>query len=114
MEKQIKVELLPEAIEFIDTLDEASRKKVFFNISKTRSGFKGEWFEKMTGTDDIWEFRTLYKKQYIRLFAFWVSTKTETTLIICTNGLIKKTAKTPDEQIEKAEKLKREYLKDKK
>ena len=31
----------------------------------------GEWFRKMTGTDDIWEFRTLYNNQYIRLFAFW-------------------------------------------
>ena len=100
MEKIISVELLTDATEFIETLDEASRKK--------------EWFEKMIGTDDIWEFRTLYKKQYIRLFAFWVSTKSETTLIICTNGLIKKTAKTPDEQIERAERLKKEYLKDKK
>ena len=48
-----------------------NKGKVFFNIRKTRMGMTGEWFRKMTGTDDIWEFRTLYNNQYIRLFAFW-------------------------------------------
>jgi phage-related protein len=114
MEKDINVTFLSDAAEFLDSLDEASRKKVFFNISKTKAGLRGEWFEKMIGTDEIWEFRTLYNKQYIRLFAFWLSTKSETTLIICTHGLIKKTAKTPASEIEKAERLKQEYLKDKK
>ena len=112
MERIINVGLLSDAEKFIENLDEATRKKVFFNIGKTKAGLKGEWFEKMNGTDDIWEFRTLYNKQYIRLFAFWTNNKTRDVLIICTHGLIKKTTKTPEPEIEKAERLKKEYLKD--
>ena len=53
MSKPIAVEFLPEAQKFLDELDEKSRKKVFFNIRKTVEGYKGEWFKKMPGTDEI-------------------------------------------------------------
>ena len=70
----------------------------------------GEWFRKMTGTDDIWEFRTLYNNQYIRLFAFWDKKDQPQNLIICTHGLLKATAKTPKGEIEHAEQLKTLYF----
>lgn len=73
-------------------------------------GLKGEWFEKMKGTDELFEFRTLYNRQYIRLFAFWDTRDNKKTLIICTHGLIKKTDKTPNAEIEKAERLKKQYF----
>src|ERR1035438_2655239 len=97
--------LLPEATEFIHRMDEKTREKVFFNIKKTRLGLTGEWFRKMPGTNEIWEFRTLFNKQYIRLFAFWDKRHKEQTLIICTHGLLKTTAKTPKSEIEHAEQL---------
>jgi phage-related protein len=56
-----------------------------------------EIFKKLE--DDIWEFRTLYQRQTIRLFAFWDKSD---TLVITTHGLIKKTQKTPKKEIEKA------------
>ena len=110
MEKPIDVLLMPEAEKFINSLDDEARKKVFFNIRKTLQGLKGEWFEKMKGTDHLYEFRTLYNRQYIRLFAFWDTRNEKKSLIICSNGLLKKTAKTPDTVIEKAERARKMYL----
>lgn len=106
----LEVSFLPEATAFINSLGEKARDKVFFNIKKTRMGLSGEWFQKMSGTDDIWEFRTLYNKQYIRLFAFWDKRDKQQTLIICTHGLLKTTDKTPKSEITHAEQLKVLYF----
>ena len=65
----------------------------------------------LTGTDDIWEFRTLYNRQYIRLFAFWDKRDKQQTLIICTHGLLKTTPKTPKDEIVHAERVKALYFK---
>ena len=110
MSKPIAVEFLPEAQKFLDELDEKSRKKVFFNIRKTVEGYKGEWFKKMPGMDEIWEFRTLHYEMYIRLLAFWDSTGSSKTLIVCTNGFVKTAAKTPNAEIERAEKFRKAYM----
>ena len=63
-------------------------------------------FKKLTV--DIWEFRTLYNKTHYRLFAFW--DKDETTFVVATHGLIKKTDKTPYGDLEKAERLRKDYF----
>ena len=110
MENLIEVRLMKEAEEFLESLDKNTKEKVSFNIRKTMQGLKGEWFEKMKGTDELFEFRTLYNRQYIRLFAFWDTRDNKKTLIICTHGLIKKTDKTPNAEIEKAERLKKQYF----
>jgi len=57
---------------------------------------------------DIWEFRTKYKSKQIRLLAFW--DKQSKSLIICTHGFIKKTQKLPKKELNKAIKLRKEYL----
>ena len=59
---------------------------------------------------EIWEFRTLYNKTQYRLFAFWDKTGSTDTVVISTHGIIKKTGKTPQEEIEKAENLMRQYF----
>ena len=110
MQNQIEVRLMKEAEDFIARLDSNTREKISFNIRKTIMGLKGEWFEKMKGTDGLFEFRTLYNRQYIRLFAFWDTRDNKKTLIICTHGLVKKTDKTPTADIEQAERLKKEYF----
>ncbi len=46
---ELAVRLLPEATEFIHSMDEKTREKVFFNIRKTLMGLTGEWFQKMPG-----------------------------------------------------------------
>ncbi len=42
---------------------------------------------------------------HYRLFAFWDKTGNTETVVISTHGLIKKTDKTPQGEIDKAEKL---------
>jgi phage-related protein len=110
---KIEVVLLDEARVFLYNLDEKARNKVLADIRKTEAGFRGDWFKKMSGTDDIWEFRTLFNKTYYRVFAFWYKKDGKETLIVCTNGLVKKTDKTPSGEIDRAERIKQDYLKDK-
>ena len=106
----IHVRLLKDAEEFLDCIDEKSRKKIMTDMRKTVAGLRGDWFRKMPGTDGLWEFRTLFNKIQYRVFAFWDTREKEKTLIICTHGLIKKTDRTPAQDIEKAERIKHEYL----
>ena len=63
------------------------------------------YFSKMSGTDDIWECRIKQGSNIYRIFAFWKGNE-----IILTHGFIKKTQKTPRNEIEKAENYKKDYL----
>ncbi len=99
---------LTEARDFLLELDEKSRDKIIFNIDKSKIKNDSELFKKLQG--EIWEFRTLYNKTYFRIFAFWDKTEKIETLVLATHGLIKKIGKTPEKEIEKAEKLRLRYF----
>jgi phage-related protein len=99
------------AKEFLDTLDDKTRRKVIYNIWKSRDVNDTELFKKLDG--NIWEFRTKFLTNQIRLLAFWDKTDKEETLVIATHGFIKKTQKTPKSEIEKAEKIRKQYFKGK-
>ena len=103
-----EVELLPEASEFIDKLDSKTRIKVLYNIKKSQEIQEKSLFKKLN--QNIWEFRTLYNRRSIRLFAFWVKRGKKEVLVICTHGIIKKTSKIPSKDIDKAEQIRKEYL----
>ena len=64
---------MPEALEFIDSLEPKARNKVLYNLSKAQEIQNQELFKKLDG--EIWEFRTLYNSMSYRccrdLFA-WV------------------------------------------
>ena len=108
MKAKFRVEFLVDAAEFIDKLDEKTRDKVIYNIQKARVSNDKELFRKLKG--EIWEFRTLYNKTHYRLFAFWDKTDNIETVVISTHGLIKKTDKTPQGEIDKAENARRQYF----
>jgi len=108
---KFRVVFLEEANEFLDGLDEKSRDKIFYNIWKARSTNDKELFKKLH--DEIWEFRTKYNKTYYRLFAFWDKTDTTDTIVISTHGLVKKTDKIKKSEIERAEKLRKDYFNEK-
>jgi phage-related protein len=55
----------------------------------------------------------LYNSKAYRLFAFWDTSKKNDTVVISTHGILKKTQKTPTKEIEKAENIRIEYLKNK-
>ena len=109
--KKFKTIFLEEAVEFIGSLSEQARNKIFYNIDKVEGGIKSnDLFKKLDGTD-IWEFRTLYNGIQYRLFAFW-DTEAE-TLVVATHGIVKKVWKVPSKEIAKAEAIREEYFKSK-
>lgn len=66
-----------------------------------------ELFKKLENSE-IWEFRTLFNGNCYRLFSFW-DTETE-TLVIATHGIVKKSQKTPQKEIAKAEEIRKQYF----
>jgi phage-related protein len=52
----------------------------------------------------------MYNKTHFRIFAFWDKTNVNHTLVLTTHGIIKKTEKTPEKEIEKAEKIRLKYF----
>jgi phage-related protein len=108
MTARFRVKFLVDAAEFIDKLDEKTRDKVIYNIPKERVSNDKELFKKLKG--EIWEFRTLHNKTHYRHFAFWDKTGNTETVVISTHGLTKKTDKTPQAEIDKAENIRRQYF----
>ena len=103
-----EIELLPEAIDFLEKLDNKSREKIYYNLKKSQFIYDNELFKKLN--EYIWEFRTLYNGKSFRMFAFWDRIDGIETVVIATHGLVKKTQKTPQKEIEKAEEIRRNYF----
>ena len=112
MRPNFEIELLPEAIEFLDNLEEKTREKIYYNIKKTQFINDNELFKKIS--EFIWEFRTLYNNKAYRLFSFWDKIDGRETLVVATHGILKKTQKTPPKEIKKAEEIRKQYLNNKK
>ena len=109
--RKLKVALMDEAREFIDSLPEKAQKKITYNLLKVEGGeIDKELFKKLENSE-IWEFRTLFNGTCYRLFAFW-DTEIE-ALVVATHGIVKKTQKTPKNEIEKAEALRIKYFNNK-
>lgn len=107
MEK-FQIVLLEEARIFLQDIPKQAQKKVLYNIWRVTGGEKNKEIFKKLGNSEIWEFRTLYNGIAYRLFAFWDTKKQ--TLIVATHGIIKKTQKTPQKEIAKAETIMKQYF----
>ena len=106
-----KVVLTEEAKAFLDAQPFKAQQKIYYNIFKVEEGVKEvDIFKKLEGTE-IWEFRTLNNGICYRLFSFWDTE--QSTLIIATHGIVKKTQKTPTKEINKAEEIRKEYFNNK-
>jgi len=111
MEEKFKVEFLEESAKFLDQVDKKAREKIIYNIWKARITTDKELFKKLKG--EIWEFRTLHKKTYYRLLAFWDKTSNIDTIVISTHGIVKKTGKISQSEIDKAERIRKNYFEQK-
>lgn len=110
LKANFEVSYMEEALEFIKSLPVKVQDKIAYNISKSRYFMDKELFKKLN--DNIWEFRTIYQGFKYRLLAFW-DTNTG-NLVIATHGFVKKTQKTPDGEITRAEVLRKKYFNEKK
>ena len=93
MKQKFEVILLGEVWDMLDTLDEKVKDKILYNIDKAKYVSDPKLFKKLD--EDIWEFRTIYRRQHYRLLSFWDKTDNIETLVIATHGIIKKTDKIP-------------------
>lgn len=107
LKPRFTVKFLSEVKAFLDNLDEKPRDKIIYNFWKSRFKNDDELFKKLSSV--IWEFRATYNSLTYRLFAFW--DRTQNRVVVATQGIIKKLNKTPNNEIEKAEKLRIEYFK---
>lgn len=113
MEAKVRFKIIysEETIKFLNSLDEKAKAKIMYNINKSKYVIDKELFKKLE-TTDIWEFRTLYNGIAYRLFAFWDTDKE--ALVLTTHEFIKKTQKTPNKEIAKAEEIREQYFNSKK
>ncbi len=99
---------LEEADEFMQSLDRKSQQKVMYNVRIAEQTNDPELFKKLN--ENIWEFRTKFLAKQIRILAFWDKSEKTETLVLATNGFIKKTSKTPMSEIERAERIRNKYF----
>ena len=108
---KFSVKILSDAEQFILSLDKKVQQKITYNIAKATYVIDNTLFKKLEGSD-IWEFRTLYAGNCYRLLAFWdIDAK---SLVVATHGFVKKTDKTPKNEIERAESIRTQYFNSKK
>ena len=98
-----------EADAFLEAQTEKVRTKILYNILKASYSTDPKFFKKLENTD-IWEFRTLFDNIQYRLLAFWDKRNGQQTLVIATHGFIKKSQKTPKQEIRHAESIKDIYF----
>lgn len=105
---KIQVVLLDEALTFVRSLPLKVQQKITYNYKKIEHGIVDKELFKKLENSEIWEFCTLFNGNCYRLFSFW---DTETgTLIVATHGIVKKTQKTPQKEIAKAEEIRQQYF----
>ena len=102
---------MEKANEFIAELDPKTIKKIFYNIDLAEQTNDPKLFKKLK--NEIWELRTKFAGLQIRLLAFWDKSDHNETLVIATHGFIKKVDKVPANEIERAERLRNKYFKNK-
>ena len=112
MIKRFETKLLEEAFEFIEKQNLKARKKILQNIRRAEQQSDPKFFKKLT--NEIWEFRTLYSGIQYRLLAFWDKDNKKETLVFATHGIIKKTGKVDKKEIDKADNIRKVYIKNKK
>lgn len=95
--------------EFLDSLDGKVAQKVVWvlNLIEDLDIIPSLYFKKLINTDGIWECRIKFGNNIYRILCFML----DDSNIVLTNGFIKKTQKTPESEITKAEKYKNDFLK---
>ena len=109
--RYFETRFMEEANEFISTLDPKSIKKIFYNIDLAEQTNDPKLFKKLQ--NNIWEFKTKFAGLQIRLLAFWDKSNNMETLVVATHGFIKKVDKVPVNELERAERLRDKYFKNK-
>lgn len=96
---------------FYDEQDEKIQQKIeyVFDMVRFERQVPKKFFKYLENTDGIYEIRVLTTFKTLRLLCF----QDRGDLVVLVNCFVKKTQKTPRKEIKLAEKLKKEYFKEK-
>lgn len=99
-------------VKFYKEQDEKVQEKIEYVLDLVRfeRQVPKKFFKQLENTDGIYEVRVITTFKSIRILCFL----DDGNLVILANCFLKKTQKTPRNEIKLAEKLKKEYLKNKK
>lgn len=94
--------------DFLDSLPAKAAQKVAWvlNLVEDLDIIPSAYFQKLSGTEEIWECRITFGSNAYRIFCFFE----KNSLLILTHGLVKKTRKTPRSEIVMAETYRKDYL----
>jgi len=97
--------------DFYITLDKKAKAKVDWTIQfiEYQEFVPIEYFKKLKDTDDIREIRVRLSSNSFRILCFFDGGQ----IIVLENGFKKKTRKTPKSEIQKAERIKKQYFNEK-
>ena len=95
--------------DFLDSLSDKQFEKVgwVLRLIKEIEHVPKEYYKKLKNTDDICEIRIQFGNNIFRLLGFSFGSK----VVVLTNGFAKKSQKIPRQEIELAERRKRDYIK---
>ena len=95
--------------DFLDSLPGKVAQKVAWVLSllEDLEVVPSTYFKKLVDTEEIWECRIQFASKAYRIFCFFEAN----SVVILTHGFVKKTQKTPQQEIERAEAYRRDYLK---
>jgi phage-related protein len=95
-------------LNFLDSLPGKAAQKVVWvlRLVEDLEIVPAVYFKKLIGTEDIWECRIQYGANIYRIFCFFEGH----SVLVLTHGFVKKTQKTPKQEIARAESYKRDYL----
>ena len=95
-------------IEFYQSQNEKVKSKIqyVFELIKQVDRVPEKFLKHLEGTEGLFEVRVEYQSNIYRIFCCF----DEGSLVVLLNGFQKKTNKTPKKEIEKAERLMKEYF----
>lgn len=99
-------------IEFYQEQDQKTKGKIqyVFELIKQVDRVPDKFLKHLTGTNGLYEIRVEYQSNIYRIFCCF----DEGQLVVLFNGFQKKSQKTPQKEIDKAEQIMNDYFNDKK
>jgi phage-related protein len=95
--------------EFLDSLPAKAAQKVTWvlGLLEDLDIVPSSYFKKIVDAEEIWECRIQSGSNTYRIFCFFIGN----SVIVLTHGLVKKSQKTPKQEIEKAQTYRKDFLK---
>jgi phage-related protein len=94
--------------EFLDSLDNGAARKATWvlGLLEELPMVPPRFFKKLAGSDNIWECRASFRSNAYRILCFFAGN----SIVVLTHGFMKKSQKTPREEILRAETMRRDFL----